>query len=160
MRQCAHSAISQPPPSAVPSSAATTGMPRVSSARICFLADSIQRNTCGPSFGPNLSTSLSSAPAKKVFFAEARITPLMDAFSFARRPTVSVNAACHSSVMVLTGAPGASKVMVTTLSASFSKRTGNPAISEALDDRRNAHAAADAQGGEAVAQLAALEFVD
>ena len=44
---------------------------------------------------PNCSTSFSSAPAKKVFFAEARITPLVEAFSFARRSTVSVNAFCQ-----------------------------------------------------------------
>src|SRR5579862_9066095 len=160
MRQCALSAIYQPPPRAVPSSAATTGMPSVSSARICFLAAWIQRNTCGPSFGPYCRTSFSSAPAKKVFLADASITPLMEAFSRARRPTASVNAVCHSPVMVLTGAPGASKVMVTRFSASFSNRTGETAISEALHDGRDAHAAAHAQRRQAVAQLAALEFVD
>ncbi len=99
-------------------------MPSFSSARICFFADSIQRNTAGPSFGPYLSTSFNSAPAKKVFFAEARITPLMEAFSFARRSTVSVNAACHSAVMVLTGAFGASKVTVTIPCGSFSNLIG------------------------------------
>src|SRR6185295_3147606 len=85
IRQCAQSAISQPPPSAAPSSAATTGMPRVSRARIGFLTSSSQWNTAGPWSGPNLSTSFSSAPAKKVFLPEARITPVIDDFSRARR---------------------------------------------------------------------------
>ena len=59
-----------------------------------------------------------------VFFAEARITPLVAAFSFPRRATASANAFSQASVMVLTGAPGASKVSVTMFSESFSNLIG------------------------------------
>ena len=120
MRQCAVSAISQPPPSAVPPTAATTGLPSFSSARMCFLMLWIQANTCGPSSGPNLSTSFNSAPAKNVFLADARMTPAIESFSFCRAATASANADCQASVIVLTGAPGASNVRVTMFPASFS----------------------------------------
>ncbi len=64
--------------------------------------------------------SFSSAPAKKVFFAEHRITPAIASFSFCSRSTAAAKAFCHAAVMVLTGAPGASKVRVTMRSSPFS----------------------------------------
>jgi hypothetical protein len=120
MRQCADSASSQPPPSAAPATAATTGRPQVSRRRKSRLVCWISLYQRSPSASVSFSTSFNSAPAKKVFLAEARITPVILSFSARMRSTASVIALVQAWVMVLTGAPGASKVRVTMPSASVS----------------------------------------
>ena len=85
MRRCVASAISQPPPSAVPFNAATTGFPSVSMVRIsAFSASRPVKNSCACS-GCILMISSKSPPAKKVFFAEVMMTPArsVSAFNFA-----------------------------------------------------------------------------
>src|SRR6201999_1273710 len=64
--------------------------------------------------------------------------------------------------MVLADWLGSSRVRMTTPSASWSQRIVvlSAVISDALHDRGDAHAAADAQRGQAVAQVLALELVD
>ena len=71
------SATSQPPPSAVPLSSATTGLPSVSSARKLAFSASISAKPGAASFASSVSTPFSAAPAKKVDFAEASSTPWM-----------------------------------------------------------------------------------
>src|SRR6185437_13416652 len=64
--------------------------------------------------------------------------------------------------MVLADWLGSSRVRMTTPSPSFSQRMVvlSALISDALHNRGDAHAAADAQRGQAVAQVLALELVD
>lgn len=81
------SAISRPPPSAAPLMAATTGLPRVSSARRSRLTDSTVSNASPAFSGPRLIMPLRSPPAKKVFFALVITTPVIESFSAARRST-------------------------------------------------------------------------
>ena len=117
MRQCAASAISNPPPSAVSAITATTGLPSFSSRRKSALTASMPSNIFGASTAVSFTTSFNSAPAKKVFLAEARITPSKFSFSFSSRVMFSVNAAFQAADMVLTEPSGASNVSVTTRSA-------------------------------------------
>src|SRR6185437_2918771 len=64
--------------------------------------------------------------------------------------------------MVLADWLGSSRVRMTTPSESWSQRMVvlSAVISDALHNRGDAHPAADAQGGQAVAQVLALELVD
>src|SRR5919107_5330361 len=65
--------------------------------------------------------------------------------------------------MVFADDVGSSRVSVTTPSASCSQRmllSDTGYSSDSFDDGGDAHAAADAEGGQAVAQVAPLELVD
>ena len=77
--------ISRPPPSAAPLIATATGFPSVSSRRSCFLPPRTISAICGASSLPAARRSLRSPPAKKVFFAEAITTPVIESFSASRR---------------------------------------------------------------------------
>src|SRR5882757_10369502 len=124
--------------------------------------------------------SLRLPPAKKVFLAEVITTPVMVAFSASRRSFTLVTDSTHAAFMVLAEPAGSSMVSTTIPSGSTSQRKV-PIISEAvttsplqlmkhhkacgwgsdpLDDGRDAHAAADAHGDQAVALVAAVQFVD
>jgi hypothetical protein len=122
MRRWQASAISRPPPSAAPLSAATTGLPSVSSRRNCFFMRSQPSNIEAACSGVAWMSSFKSPPAKKVFFAEVMITPAIDAFSATRRSTVWVSELWKSSFMVLADWLGSSSVSVTMFSASLSQR--------------------------------------
>ena len=76
------SATSQPPPSAAPFRQLTTGLPSVSSVRKFFLMRSISAYTLGASAAVMRITPFRSAPAKKVFLAEASTMPWMASWSF------------------------------------------------------------------------------
>ena len=89
MRWWQASAISRPPPSAVPVTAATTGRPRVSSLRSWPLTRVTYSNTAAASSGPYRLIASRSAPAKKVFFAEVTITPRSSAFAAASPSSTS-----------------------------------------------------------------------
>ena len=67
--------------------AATTGIPSVSSLRRSALADSARSNASAASSGPSLTKPLRSPPAKKVFFALASTTPVIESFSATSRST-------------------------------------------------------------------------
>ena len=69
--------------------AATTGTPRVSRRRSCFLRFWLSSNICGASSGVAAMRSLRLPPAKKVFFALVSTTPVMSAFSASRRDSVA-----------------------------------------------------------------------
>jgi hypothetical protein len=111
-RACAASATSQPPPSAAPFSSATTGRPRVSIVRKLFFKASMRAKPSAASSGLSFSTLFNSAPAKNVGFADASITPLMRSLSRTSCAAASARSCCHCSVIVLTGEPGSSKVIV------------------------------------------------
>ena len=81
--------ISRPPPSAAPLIAATTGLPSVSSRRSCALPSRTKPAISSAFSGVAVFRSLRSPPAKKVFFAEVRITPVMSSFSASSRSTVA-----------------------------------------------------------------------
>jgi hypothetical protein len=72
--------------------------------------------------GVTLRTALRSAPAKKVFFAEVRITPVIDSRSASRRSSVSAIEVTYLSFIVFADLPGSSKVSVMMPSASRSQR--------------------------------------
>ena len=80
-------AISSPPPRAAPLMAATTGLPRVSSARRSALIPSTSANISPAFSGPAVIIALRSPPAKKVFFALVTTTPVMESFSAVSRCT-------------------------------------------------------------------------
>ena len=82
--------ISSPPPSAAPLIAATTGMPSVSSRRSWSLPSRTKAAISSAFSGVACLRSLRSPPAKNVFFAEVRMTPVMSSFSASSRSTVAV----------------------------------------------------------------------
>ncbi|CEZ69956.1 Uncharacterised protein [Mycobacterium tuberculosis] len=67
--------------------AATTGLPNVSKVRSCRLMVSTVLNTSPASSGLAWIIVLTSPPAKKVFFALATTTPVIESFSATRRST-------------------------------------------------------------------------
>ncbi|CAA0137688.1 Uncharacterised protein [Mycolicibacterium vanbaalenii] len=67
--------------------AATTGTPRVSSRRRSALMNSTSANDSAALSGPTFIMPLRSPPAKKVFFALAITTPVIESFSSTRRST-------------------------------------------------------------------------
>ena len=79
------SAISSPPPSAEPLSAATTGMPRVSRRRSCPLIDWVRAKISSSSPGPAARSALRSPPAKKSFLALVSTTPRIESRSASSR---------------------------------------------------------------------------
>jgi hypothetical protein len=93
MRWWVASPISRPPPSAVPFIAATTGLPSVSSLRSWAFTSVTFLNTSGASAGVALIRLSRSPPAKKVFFADVMITPVMLSLSLASASTHSPMAA-------------------------------------------------------------------
>ena len=159
MRRWQASAISRPPPSAAPFSAATTGLPSVSRRR---RSDLILVTPCANSAAFSSVTWMSrlrSPPAKNVSFADVTMTPVIESFSASSRSIVDDSDERKASFIVLARWFGSSSVRVTMPSASWSQRIVS-AHADALHDRRHAHAAADAQRREAVAQVACLELVD
>ena len=87
IRRWQASAISRPPPRAVPLSAATTGRPSVSSARSWRFISSIVAKTSAASSGVARVISVRSPPAKNVFLALVTTTPRMPSRSATRRST-------------------------------------------------------------------------
>src|SRR5690606_23142980 len=174
MRWWVARAISSPPPRAAPLMAATTGLPRVSSLRRAALISVSSSMRAWASSGPTFIMFFRSPPAKKVFLAEVSTTPVMSSFSATSRSTVSVIDFLYSSFIVLAPWFGSSIVSTTMPSESFSQPimlvsltalcllvesvTGGE--SDPLDDGGHAHAAADAQGDQRVAAVAALQLVD
>ena len=73
------------------------------------------------SSGRALSRSCRSPPAKKVFFAEVTITPLMESFSASRRSIVARSEVRNTEFMVFTGWVGSSMVRVTIPASSVSQ---------------------------------------
>ena len=69
-----------------------------------------------------LRRSLRSPPAKKVFFAEVMITPVMSSFSASRRSTVAPIDPTYASFIVLADWPGSSRVRTTMPSSPCSQR--------------------------------------
>jgi hypothetical protein len=114
------SATSQPPPSADPASSETTGLPSVSSLRKLAFIASMAANDAAASSSFSVSSVFSAAPAKKVDFADASSTPLIRSLSATACAAASARSRCHSGVIVLTGEPGASKVIVAMPPASSS----------------------------------------
>ena len=88
-RWWAASAISRPPPSAAPLIAATTGLPSVSSRRSWLLTSRMPAANSTDCSRVTVLRSLRSPPAKNVFLADVRTTPLMSSFSASRRSTVA-----------------------------------------------------------------------
>ncbi len=119
MRWCAHRQISQPPPSAAPLIAATTGLPSVSMARSCSFIGCATAHIASAPCSRAAISSLRSAPAKKVDFAERRITPAssLSPFSFA---TASASEARKSAFIRLADSVGLSKTRWTMFWSSFS----------------------------------------
>ena len=87
--------------------------------KLAFIA-SICANSVPESAAVSVTTLFSAAPAKKVVFAEARSTPLIRSLSRPSCAAASARSARHGSVIVLTGASGASNVIVAMPSASIS----------------------------------------
>src|SRR5581483_2306958 len=178
MRWWVASPISRPPPSAVPFMAATTGMPRVSSRRMRAAPSRTCSNQNCASSGRASTSAVRSPPAKKVFFAEVRMTPLIPPLvspvlpSFTSLEIQSTNSPIASLkrwFMVFALLPGSSRVTITMPSSPFSQRTALPSLcelissldpSDSLEDGCDAHAAADAQRDQTATQVAALQLVD
>src|SRR5665811_891582 len=179
MRWWQASPISRPPPRDRPLIAATTGLPIVSSLRSVAFIRSTFSKIAGASAGTACVMSLRSPPAKKVFFAEETTTPTMAsdsaAMSSAKRSTARSIESPYASFIVLALWFGSSRIRLTMPSSPRSYRTASVVASvisvclhqdpwgmgsDALDDSGNAHAAADAKGGNAVLLVAALQFVD
>ncbi len=93
-------ASSNPPPSAVPLSAATTGTLRVSNRRRSALSASVRANTASASSGPAWMSSTRSPPAKKVDFAEVRMTPVSPSSASSRRTTSARSAVKRARIVL------------------------------------------------------------
>src|SRR5664279_6036607 len=162
--------MSRLPPSAAPLSAATTGLPRVSRRRRSALIFVTAAPNSAALSSVTCESSVRSPPAKKVLFPDVTITPAIESFSAYRRSTAAAIDSWYARVIVLARWLGSSRVSVTIPSASWSQRMVFVSVivslsdrwgwSDTLDDGGDTHAAADAQGGHAVALVAALEFVD
>jgi hypothetical protein len=113
IRRWQASAISSPPPSALPLSTATTGMPSVSSPRSDALTRSVFAPTASASSGRAWISSLRSPPAKKVDFAEVTITPRRSSRSRCSAWTTRSRSSTNRARMVFTGWAGSSIVRVT-----------------------------------------------
>src|SRR5688572_15909418 len=102
-----------------------------------------------------------SPPAKKVFFADVTTTPVMVSRSAASRSSTLSMLRAYASFIVFAERLGSSSVSTTTPSSCRSHRMVSLTwvSSDPLDDRRDAHAAADTQRRQPVAQLAALQLV-
>ena len=87
--------------------------------KLAFIA-STRAKPGAASASVSVITVFSAAPAKKVVLAEASSTPLIRSLSRPSCAAASARSACHSAVIVLTGEPGASKVIVAMPSASSS----------------------------------------
>ena len=117
------SAISSPPPSAAPLIAATTGLPSVSRVRSCALISCAQAVSSSASSASRLIRSWRSPPAKNVFFADVRTTPVMLSFSPRRAgPTARPSTRRTPRSSCSPTASGSSSVRVTMPSASLSQR--------------------------------------
>ena len=126
-RWLAASATSRPPPNAAPLMAATIGTGSFSRRRREAFISSTMLNMSAASSSVALDICLMSPPAKKVFFAEVMMMPLMEVsepspISFSRRSTVARMSSWKVLFMVLTGAFGSSMVRVTIPASSFSHR--------------------------------------
>ena len=122
MRWCVARAISRPPPSAAPLIAETTGLPSVSRRRSRPLIDCDWSKTFCASAFVYFTRSSRLPPAKKVFFAEVRTTPVIESFSASRRSRVAAKSSPHLALIVLAEAVGSSIVSVTMPSPSASHR--------------------------------------
>ena len=87
--------------------------------KFAFIA-SISRKPCAASSAFSFSTSVSSAPAKNVVFADVSSTPLMRSLSASSAIDGCGQIGLPLAVIVLTGEPGASSVSVAMPSASIS----------------------------------------
>ncbi len=122
MRRLQASAISRPPPSAAPFSAATVGLPSFSRRRKSALIFSTPAANSAAFSSVTWASSLRSPPAKKVSFAEVMMTPVTESFSDSSRSITEASDERKSSVIVLARWLGSSRVSVTMPSASWSQR--------------------------------------
>ncbi len=118
IRRCEASAISNPPPSAEPLIAATTGLPSFSSRRSWDLSSSTPCRACEAFSGVIAISTFRSPPAKNVFLADVMITPVRPS-SASRRETEAPISSWYS-VFITFAEPDMSIVRVTMPSASFS----------------------------------------
>src|ERR1044072_4732453 len=136
--------------------AGPTGRPSCSSLRRSAFMLVTFSHTCGASALVALLSRSRSPPAKKVFLAEVTTTPVMESFSDSRRSTVSWNDVRNRSFIVLADWFRSSMVSGRIPSASACQRNmfslifellslSRLGLSDAFDDGRGAHAAADAQ---------------
>src|SRR6476661_4089010 len=141
--------------------AATTGLPSVSSLRRSALMPSEVAKASPASSGPRLIIPFRSPPAKKVFFALAITTPVIESCSSTSRCTALCMDSLWCSFSTLAEPVGSSSDSVTMPSASlshamvFSAMVLNP-----LDDGGHAHTAADAQRDQGTSGATTLELVD
>ncbi|RAO61295.1 hypothetical protein PSN01_01728 [Micromonospora saelicesensis] len=115
------SAISRPPPSAEPLTAATTGRPSVSRRRRSRLMVPSRAARSGASARVARIISGRSPPAKKVDFALVTMTPTRSLSASSRSSTALIEAA-YARFMVLADWVGSSRVSVTMPSAPRSYR--------------------------------------
>ena len=100
--------------------------------------------------------SFRSPPAKNVFFADVMITPAMSSFSASRRSTVASIDSAYAAFIVLADWLGSSRVRTTIRRRPCPSGSSCSRPSEGLHDRRDAHAAADAERRQAVLAAGAL----
>ncbi len=127
MRRWQASAISSPPPNAVPLSAATKGLPPVSISRVSAWKPIIHSNA---SSAPSMRWSMSrSPPAMKSDLADVTTTPLTLSSASALR-TAAPKASIESRFITFCARPGRSHAMVAMPSPSTSYFIGSSAMSD------------------------------